>query len=308
MRETWDGLWVCEKDWEPKHPQLSIKAVPDDQRVPVARPDKSSAIGTTTTSVDASEYSNILSLTNVVSLRDGDSIGITLDNGDIQWVYVTSIKFPGGLSNNIYGDYGDIETIAQSPFSISMYFAPKDGQPSSVGILCGTRDDDNTSNIQIYQDTGVSGQLSVLYWAGGNTARFDSGTILTDGTNPQYHLIVSFSADYIRMYIDNVQQSAVGSNDGDMSSVTMGDFATSNNLYVGASNYNNNGDIYHFDGKINNFQVHTSAISSLSTYGYSSVVGLSERLLDSVTSGNTIYLSSSASVPFLSSTVTVDDL
>ena len=37
MRKTWDNLWVCKDDWEPRHPQDFVKAKYDRQRVPVAR-------------------------------------------------------------------------------------------------------------------------------------------------------------------------------------------------------------------------------------------------------------------------------
>lgn len=32
-RKTWDGLLVCGKDWEPRHPQDYIKVTPDKQYV-----------------------------------------------------------------------------------------------------------------------------------------------------------------------------------------------------------------------------------------------------------------------------------
>lgn len=36
-RKTWDGLRVWDRVWYPKHPQLSIKAIPDRMAVPDAR-------------------------------------------------------------------------------------------------------------------------------------------------------------------------------------------------------------------------------------------------------------------------------
>ena len=39
LRQDWRGLWVCHKDYEPKHPQLYIKVPKDDPSVPWARPD-----------------------------------------------------------------------------------------------------------------------------------------------------------------------------------------------------------------------------------------------------------------------------
>lgn len=39
MRRRWDGLMVCPKDWEPRHPQDFLRAVPDRQNVPWSRPE-----------------------------------------------------------------------------------------------------------------------------------------------------------------------------------------------------------------------------------------------------------------------------
>ena len=38
MRKRWDGLMVCPNDWEPRHPQDFLRAVPDRQAVPWSRP------------------------------------------------------------------------------------------------------------------------------------------------------------------------------------------------------------------------------------------------------------------------------
>ena len=37
-RKTWDGLWVCRKDWEPRQPQDFVLAVADKMSTPWARP------------------------------------------------------------------------------------------------------------------------------------------------------------------------------------------------------------------------------------------------------------------------------
>jgi len=39
MRRRWDNLWVCTNDWEPRHPQESVRGVKERIAVPVARPD-----------------------------------------------------------------------------------------------------------------------------------------------------------------------------------------------------------------------------------------------------------------------------
>lgn len=38
LKKTWDGLWVCPPDWEPRHPQDFVRGVKDDQSVRISRP------------------------------------------------------------------------------------------------------------------------------------------------------------------------------------------------------------------------------------------------------------------------------
>jgi hypothetical protein len=116
MRKTWEGLWVCKEDWEPKHPQLSIKAKQDDQSVPVVRPDKASIVGQTTTKDPGllvnEKSTNKVTLTNVSTLAKGDSVGVTLDDGTVQWLQLS--KDPSGqtiyFTEDLWGDvaYGNV--------------------------------------------------------------------------------------------------------------------------------------------------------------------------------------------------------
>lgn len=38
IRRQWDGLYVCRKCHDPRHPQDFVKGVVDDQSVPYSRP------------------------------------------------------------------------------------------------------------------------------------------------------------------------------------------------------------------------------------------------------------------------------
>ena len=38
LRKDWQGLYVCERDWEPRHPQDFVRGVQDVQTVPWSRP------------------------------------------------------------------------------------------------------------------------------------------------------------------------------------------------------------------------------------------------------------------------------
>ena len=39
VRKTWDGLYACKKDWNPRQPQDFVRGVPDDQSTPFSRPE-----------------------------------------------------------------------------------------------------------------------------------------------------------------------------------------------------------------------------------------------------------------------------
>lgn len=39
LKERWDGLMVCSKDWEQRHPQDFLRPVPDQNKLPWTRPE-----------------------------------------------------------------------------------------------------------------------------------------------------------------------------------------------------------------------------------------------------------------------------
>lgn len=39
LKKTWDGFYVCDECWEPRHPQDFVRGVEDDPSVPWTRPD-----------------------------------------------------------------------------------------------------------------------------------------------------------------------------------------------------------------------------------------------------------------------------
>lgn len=39
LRKRWDGLMVCDDDWETRHPQDFIRAITDEYPLPWTRPD-----------------------------------------------------------------------------------------------------------------------------------------------------------------------------------------------------------------------------------------------------------------------------
>lgn len=39
LKQRWDGLMVCNADWEPRHPQEMIRVLPDQSKLPWTRPE-----------------------------------------------------------------------------------------------------------------------------------------------------------------------------------------------------------------------------------------------------------------------------
>lgn len=87
-RLNWQNLLVCaDTCWEPRHPQDLIEGIPDDQSVPIARPDVTASSGETTVKTTASRNAVTIDLNSTSGIYDGDSIGIVMDNGAAHWTY-----------------------------------------------------------------------------------------------------------------------------------------------------------------------------------------------------------------------------
>lgn len=48
LKKRWDGYWVCEADYETRHPQDFLRSVRDDQSVPWTRPEPTNTFVTST--------------------------------------------------------------------------------------------------------------------------------------------------------------------------------------------------------------------------------------------------------------------
>lgn len=95
---TWDNLFVCSDTcWEPRHPQDFVKAVVDDQTVPISRPDVKQVMGSTTLSSSATRNATSVILSSVSGLGDKDSLGIELDNGECHWTFSDGVPTASGL-------------------------------------------------------------------------------------------------------------------------------------------------------------------------------------------------------------------
>ena len=142
MQKRWDGLWVCSKDWERRHPQDRLKTSRDRQRVPVASPDGKTDLYSTTLSAAFSAGAKSITVASASKIADKDSIGIALrstteDWGTseyIQWTFVEGD--PVGttviLNDGLWEDAANGNTVYLSQDAGDTFIDPQDTQPSDL--------------------------------------------------------------------------------------------------------------------------------------------------------------------------------
>jgi hypothetical protein len=84
--KRWDGLWVCEADFETRHPQDFVRGRKDNQNVPDPRPEAiATVIGPliTTLSAAAAPGDVVLNVASSVRFQATDRVGIMLSDGNV---------------------------------------------------------------------------------------------------------------------------------------------------------------------------------------------------------------------------------
>jgi hypothetical protein len=92
--KRWDGLIVCDADFEERHPQDFVKGVIDRQTVPDPRPEPVMAsIGPLTTTMlqATSAGATTIYVTSTARFANGDRIGLLLDSGSEFQTIVQSV-------------------------------------------------------------------------------------------------------------------------------------------------------------------------------------------------------------------------
>lgn len=121
---TWDGLYVCNDDFETRHPQDFVKGRKDLQNVPNPRPEPvDTVIGPllTTISTAAAVGATTINVASSVRFMSTDSIGVMLDNGNVERrvvysvptatsVQLTSALSAGAAVGNVVINYSAVST------------------------------------------------------------------------------------------------------------------------------------------------------------------------------------------------------
>ena len=135
------------------------------------------------------------------------------------------------------------QTTFQNDFTIECYINPVDGQPTSNQYFFGSVNAAVEDRILLYIDT--SGNVTAIYESNNNSVTATGPSVLSNGTqtNPTKVKVVVNSTN-ITVYQDDVAGTPVST-----AGLTMGDFATDQDCYIGA--YNNNGtETSYFQGQV----------------------------------------------------------
>ena len=163
--------------------------------------------------------------------------------------------------SNDYVNTGDtFQSTFRSSFSIEFWVKADDGQPSEERQFGGEVTSGDEVQL-VLQHSSNTGKLYFGYTSDGDGAYGrTSSAVLSNGATDWFHVvfIANETTDQMSIYFDGVAQSLTS---GDISGVTMGDFTTSNNFYIGALN-NVGSLIYEWDGNIAITRIYNKALSS----------------------------------------------
>ena len=179
--------------------------------------------------------------------------GPTFDSGN-----GGSLVFDG---SNDYVNTGDtFQSTFRSSFSIEFWAKADDGLPSEERQFGGEVTSGNEIQLALQHSSQI-GKLYFGYYAGGDSSYGrTSSAVFSDGATDWFHVvfIANDTTEQMSIYFNGAAQSLTS---GDLSGVTMSDFTTSNNFYVGALN-NVGSLVYEWDGNIAITRIYNKALSS----------------------------------------------
>ena len=181
-----------------------------------------------------------------------------------------------GFGYPSYSDYIDMGSTFQSTFrdsfTLSAWIKPDDGDPSYTPVIFGQQDSAGDNSL-IYLQINTDAKLEMRYMseADGIYATAASATY-SNGQETWHHVVavVNNTTNQIYLYNDGSLVTLDGTNDGDISSATMSDYASVHNPYIGTINATGSpASANYYAGGISNFQIWDKAwTQSDVTYAY----------------------------------------
>lgn len=162
--------------------------------------------------------------------------------------------------SNDYVDTGSsFQSTFRNSFSVSMWVKPDDGQPSAESSFFGTRN--STSQDWIQSNLHTDGKVSFFYRSDNDTAEAKtSSAVFANGVTSWTHItyVADDSDDQLKIYVNG---SIVSVTNGGLGSITMADWTSSDELFIGARDNNGTAEKF-FDGMINDVSIWSSALTA----------------------------------------------
>lgn len=181
-------------------------------------------------------------------------------------IYATDRNSVAGEALNFdgvgyYVDTGQtFQSTFRDSFSITMWVKPDDGQPASNEDFCGS-ELGATDIVGVRLNT--SGKISFIYESDNdriiaqtNVAQFSNGA----GSWSHVVCVANNITSKLEVYFNGVKKTLDSTNNGSLTGITMGDFTTTVNLVIGATNDDGTPDTF-FAGDIQDVRIYDRAIS-----------------------------------------------
>lgn len=206
LKKTWDGLYVCKDDWEPRHPMDFLKGRKDDPSVPWSRPESSDSSGTDINGSDTGFIGNTVNVDDVnkaltvdtdpfiqnwnTTLTANRSVILnrtSAESGDRFKVY-RSASTPGSYSLTVVGKIGSELTIngefdSGTGWTVGSNWSITGGQAvatASIGNITSTGnisfDTTSTYVLAVDIDSATSGDIRFTI-GGGNSPYYSTSGV-----------------------------------------------------------------------------------------------------------------------------------
>ena len=151
------------------------------------------------------------------------------------------------------------ESVFQSSFSISTWVRFNDGIPPSAQMVFGSQTATPVNRVALFIDN--AGALTFGYFSNQNQGRAEIDQNFSNGDTGWFHYTAVIEPTGITVYKDGLVQTLDATDDGDMSAVTMGDFESNLDFYIGARNINGSAD-NEITGKLADFRIYDTDLSA----------------------------------------------
>jgi hypothetical protein len=159
---------------------------------------------------------------------------------------------------NDYVDTGNaFQSTFRNSFSVELWAKLDDGQPGTIDYIFGTANADESARLFMYIPR-TDGSISFYFGVDSDEVTGTSSAILSDGQEIWRHFCLTIvSGGTATLYMDGVSRCT-----GDASGVTMSNWTSSDEVFIGTANDDGSPVGNAFDGDIAVTRIYQKALSS----------------------------------------------